>query len=90
MRMEGFGKRYRGKANLKPAAKLIRKVIGNRIVIRYADGQYYINPEGTGTKELAPDVEQAVINMLAFHGNGRFPIPDKIVKSGIPISYEGF
>jgi len=91
MRVDGFAKRHREKIRkVGPGAKLTRRIVGDLMIIRFAEGQYYINPEGTDTKALVPKVERAVINMLAFSPSGRFPIPDEIVRSGIPISYEGF
>ena len=98
MRVDGFNKRYRGKvatlgpsADSGPAAKLTKKVVGRLVVVRYADDGYQINPQGSGTKELDPNIEQTIIEGLAFPLNGRFPrVPDELIRSGIPISFEGF
>ncbi len=97
MRVDGFAKRHRGKAstglsaNLVPTAKLTQKVVGRLVVIRYVDDGYQINPEGTGTKALDPKVEQTIIDGLAFPLNGRFPrVPDELIRSGVPVSFEGF
>jgi len=97
MRIDGFNKRYRGKATVglsaepTPITKLTKKTVGKLVVIRYADDGYQINPEGTGTKELDLRVEQTIIDNLVFTPNGRFPrVPDELIKSGIPVSFEGF
>ena len=92
MRVDGFAKRHREKTiKVGPSARLTQKVVGEKIVIRYANDGYQINPEGSGTKELNSNVEQAIISMLAFSINGRFPKPpEELVRSGIPISFEGF
>ena len=92
MRVEGFGKRYREKTTkISPGAKLTQRIVGKKIVIRYADDGYQINPEGSGTKGLDPNVEQSIISMLAFPLNGGFPKPlEELVRSGVPITFEGF
>ena len=69
-------------------------ILGDMVVIRYDQEHrsYHVNPDGTGTKALVPDVEQAVIDALHFEVNARrFPKPDDwLTRSQIPIAYQGF
>ena len=90
--MRIIGKRFREKVRKAgPSAKLTQETVGRLVIVRYADDGYQINPEGSGTKELDPWVERAIIEALAFPLNGRFPqIPDELIRSGVPISFEGF
>lgn len=71
--------------------KALAAVLGDKVVIRYDDG-YHVNPDSTGTRMLHPNMEQNVINHLAFPATGgRFPLPDKeLAASGVAFAYEGF
>ncbi len=91
LRIEG-AKRYKAKKRQSsPMGRLTRRVIGKQMVIRYSEGMYQINPEGSGTRTIDPEAEQTIISRLAFSPRGRFPIvPTEIVQAGIPISFEGF
>ncbi len=71
---------------------IMRKQLGPRIVVEYGPDGYRVNPEGSGCKELHPDLEQAVLDGIAFPPKGRFPqvVDKRLAESGVAFVFRGF
>ncbi len=69
----------------------LAEMLGEKVVVRYDEG-YFVNPDGTGTKAVSPQLEQAVIRALAFAPDfERFPqVGKSFSESGVPFDYQGF
>lgn len=76
----------------KLARRVIQRQIGRKIVVEYGPEGYRVNPEGSGCKELHPDLEQAVLDGIAFLPKGRFPrvVDERLAESGVAFVFRGF
>ena len=74
--------------------KPLKKLLGAAVVIHWNDNsqQIEINPPGTGTRELSPELEQFIVDSISFRTPGaKVPAPDDdLAQSGVLIRYTGF
>ena len=71
--------------------KPLRKLLGAAVVVHWNGNSIEVNPPGTGTRDLSPELEQFVLDSLAFGPGARWPRPDKdLTQSGVLVRYTGF
>ena len=73
--------------------RVIQQQLGRKIIVEYQPGLgYRVNPEGSGCKELHPDLEQMVLDGIAFTPKGRFPqvVDKRLAESGVAFVFRGF
>ena len=71
--------------------KPLRKLLGAAVVVHWNGNSIEVNPPGTGTRDLSPELEQFVLDSLAFAPGARWPqVDNDLARSGIPIRLTGF
>lgn len=72
--------------------KVLAAMLGRRVIIRYTDDGYSVNPDGTGTRELPAQIEQKIIESLAFAPGAQFPqvTEPTLLSTGATFVFEGF
>jgi len=70
---------------------LWKEILGEKVVIRYTPSGSFVNPDGTGTKELSPEIAKEVVAAVRFRHDCWTPIvvDEDLARSGVAIAFQG-